>query len=189
MKRFVAITLLALLTFNWVGYRFVTAWMEEQVNKELEARLDNNDYNEEELIEVRVPIQLPYQNDWKEFQRIDGEIRLGDVLYKYVKRKIEGGQLVLLCLPNKAKMAVQTSRDRFFMLVNDLQHETGSKDGKVPAAKSLKTPLTEYFTQENNWAIAHLVADLQEYGPVPANDCCLSASILPPAQPPDAERA
>lgn len=184
MRRLLTITLLAILLFNWVGYRLLSHLLEQRANARLELSLDNNQYNEEELIELRIPINLPYSTDWKEFQRIDGEIRLGDVLYKYVKRKVEHGQLVLLCLPNKSKMAVQTARDKFFMLVNDLQHESQSKDNKVPAGHNFKNLFTEYWQQENNWVLAGFDGAIQEYGPVPSYGC-LSADILPPSQPPE----
>ncbi len=184
MRRLITILLSAILLFNWVGYRLLSHWLEQRASEHLEASLDNNDYDESELVEVRVPINLPYSTDWKEFQRIDGEIRLGDVLYKYVKRKVEHGQLVLLCLPDKSRMAVRTARDKFFLLVNDLQQESHSKDAKVPSGHSFKNLFTEYWQQDNNWVLAGLDGAIQEYGPVPSFSC-LSATVLPPSQPPD----
>lgn len=186
MRKPLTILLLAILVFNWVGYRLVSQWLEAHVNRTLEVSLDKNEYNEEDLVEIRVPINLPYSTDWKEFQRIDGEVRLGDVLYKYVKRKVENGQLVLLCLPNKSKMAVQTARDKFFLLVNDLQQESQSKDNsKVPTGHSFKSLFTEYWQNDDNWVFAGCDGIIQVYGPVPSEGC-LSAFILPLLQPPDA---
>jgi hypothetical protein len=183
MRKLLTILLLSLLVFNWVGYRLLSQYLEDRSNLKLEAQLDQQQYNEEDLIEIRIPVNLPYQNDTREFERIDGEITLGDVHYKYVKRKIENGQLVLKCIPNETKMALQTARDRFFALVNDLQQKGQHKDSKAPGL-SFKSLFNEYCEQQNNYSISSpaikenifAVKDAKEYN---------SATILPATPPPD----
>ena len=86
MKKLAAILLVALLFFNWYGYRLITDYMQQRSDAQLEARLDQNDYDESQLIELRVPLNLPYHNDWTEFERYDGEVEIEGVHYKYVKR-------------------------------------------------------------------------------------------------------
>lgn len=109
----------------------------------MQSTVEANKYNDEDLVEIRVPLNLPYQTDWKEFQAYDGEIKVDGVDYRYVKRKVEHGQLVLLCIPNHSKTHLGTARDQFFMLVNDLQHNGHSKsDGKT--LHIIKNPVTEY---------------------------------------------
>lgn len=185
MKKFATILLLSLLVFNWIGYRLLTDFMEQQSSIQLEANLDKEIYNESELIEIRVPMNMPYITDQPDFERIDGEITLGDVHYKYVKRKIEKGQLVLLCIPNESKMEIQSARDRFFAMVNDLEHNGSSKDTKAPNTKSFKSLFTEYWSQQAIEFVEPATALL------PKHECleisyCLSSSLFPPAQPPDA---
>ena len=103
--------LLLLLAFNWVGYRLLTGFMESKADIALEAKIDNSDYDESSLIEIRVPLNAPYLSDNStEFERYDGELELDGVHYKYVKRKVVNGELVLLCLPNKSKTELQNSR-------------------------------------------------------------------------------
>ena len=80
------------------GYRFVADYMQQRSDKQLEAHLDKNNYKESELIELKVPIHLPYQTTWAEFERYDGEVELNGILYKYVKRKVVNDTLVLLCI-------------------------------------------------------------------------------------------
>ncbi len=183
MRKLLTILLLSLVAFNWVGYRLVSEYLENRSNIQLEAKLDQQQYNEDDLIEIRVPVNLPYQNDTKDFERIDGEITLGDVHYKYVKRKIENGQLVLKCIPNETKMALQTARDRFFALVNDLQQKGQHKDSKAPGL-SFKSIFNEYCEEQNTYSISSpaanenvfAVADTKEYN---------STTILPATPPPD----
>ena len=149
MKKLAAILLLTILLFNWVGYRLVTGVLQQQADLKLQATVEENRYNDEDLVEIRVPLNLPYQTDWKEFQSYDGAIKVDGVDYRYVKRKIEHGQLVLLCIPNHSKTHLTTARDQFFMMVNDLQHNGNSKsDGKQ--TQTLKSPVTEYVQDINS---------------------------------------
>ena len=122
----------------------MTSLLQERADLELQSNVEQNRYNNEDLVEIRVPLNLPYQTDWKEFQSYDGNIQVDGVDYRYVKRKVEKGELVLLCIPNYSKTHLTTARDRFFMLVNDLQHNGQSKtDGKQ--APTIKSPATEYW--------------------------------------------
>jgi hypothetical protein len=144
LKKLASILLLAILLFNWVGYRLVTSVLEEQADAQLQSKVEENNYNDQDLVEIRVPLNLPYQTDWKEFQSYDGEIKVHGVDYRYVKRKVEKGELVLLCIPNHSKTHLATARDQFFMLVNDLQHNGHSKtDGKQ--TQTVKSPVFEYW--------------------------------------------
>lgn len=182
MKKLASILLLGILLFNWVGYRLVSHYLEQKANSNLEALIDKNDYDESQLIEIRVPINIPYQTDWKEFERYDGEVEIDGIHYKYVKRKIQDGALVLLCLPNKAKMNLQTAREDFFKLVNDLQ-QTSSKS-KPSNSSSIKNFTTEYWKEDNNWKIAPCSIDHQKYQ---TTDLSLYRSFFlsTPWQPPD----
>ncbi|HUR10980.1 MAG TPA: hypothetical protein VM012_06410 [Flavitalea sp.] len=152
MKKLAAILLLSLLAFNWYGYRLVTAYLQQQASISIETQLDRNEYADADLIEFRVPMNLPYQSNWKEFERFDGEVEIDGVHYKYVKRKIENGALVVLCIPNKSKMKLQTSRDEFFKLVNDLKQSTSGKKSSE-GHTAFKSFSTEYFQNISDWQI------------------------------------
>ena len=154
MKKLAAILLLSLLAFNWYGYRLISAYFQDQATVAIETRLDQQQYSEEELIEFRIPINLPYQTNWKDFERFDGEVEIEGIHYKYVKRKVENGELVILCIPHESKMKLQTSRDEFFKLVNDLQQSTpGKKSGEGQTAH--KSFSSEYFQNFSEWKFSH----------------------------------
>ena len=107
MKKLAAILLLAILIFNWIGYRFVVDYLQHKSDRQLEARLDKNQYDESQLVELKVPIHLPYQTSWAAYERYDGEIALNGTLYKYVERKLSDDTLYLKCLPNTKKMHLE----------------------------------------------------------------------------------
>lgn len=163
MKKLAAILLLGMLFFNWFGYRILADILQQQADTQLEARLDQNDYDESQLIELRVTLDLPYQTNWTGFERVDGEIEINGIHYKYVKRKVQDGQLVLMCLPNEEKMRLQTARDDFFKLVNDLQHPSQNKKSDNNHSISFNSFSTEYWSQKNDWHLASFQAELLHY--------------------------
>jgi hypothetical protein len=160
LKRIAAILLLGTLMFNWFGYQLLTDYMQYAANKNLEARLDNDNYDEEQLIELKVPISLPYQSNWKDYERYNGEIEINGVHYKYVKRKVYNDTLILLCLPNKDKMNIENARENFFKLVNDLQTSHPKKGSEKQHSLAFKNILSEYYFSDNEWkASIHTICD------------------------------
>ena len=128
MKRIAAIVLLGLLLFNWIGYEFYTALLQDHADKTMVATIDQNNYNDADLISIKVPAtHLSSYANTKEFQRVDGQIEINGVQYNYVKRRYVEDSLELLCIPNKTATSIQSARNEFFKLVNDLQHPGQSK--------------------------------------------------------------
>ncbi len=127
LKKSIAIFFLALFLFNLIGYKSLFYYLQQQSDEQFRASLDKNDYNAQDLITIKIPLSVPYQVESKDFERVDGEINLDGKIYKYVKRKISNGDLILLCLPDQNKMRLQTAKDDFFKFANDLQQNSSSK--------------------------------------------------------------
>lgn len=135
------------MLFNLGGYRWVMSLIEQKADARLEARLDNNEYEESNLLEIKVPLDLPYQTDWKDFERCDGAIEFNNVHYKYVKRKIVGGYMILKCIPNETRQELTNARDHFFQLVNDLEQTKPAKKSNSSVPAGLKIALSDYDEQ------------------------------------------
>jgi hypothetical protein len=137
LKKLAAIFLLTFMVFNWFGYRLLTNTLEGRANDQLLAQLDQNTYDESELISIKVPLaSLPYFSSSINYHRIDGEIEINGIPYKYCKSRIYMDSLEMLCFPNQGVMKIQTARNEFFKLVNDLQltgqgKKTGSHQGSA----------------------------------------------------------
>lgn len=180
IKRLTAILLIALLAFNWYGYRLLTNYLQDHASAQLQSKLDNNDYNEASLVELRVPLNMPYITDWDDFETYEGETQINGVHYKYVKRKVENGELVLLCIPNQQKTQLQTAQQDFFKMVNDLQQTAGKKHSKD---HSIKIPLSDVIADNNSGITIELTSIspsrtlYQKY--------VSSAFIATPSQPPE----
>ena len=164
MKKIASILLLALLLFNWCGYRWVINIVQQNADTKLEAKLDRNEYDESQLIEIRVAVNLPYQTDWAGFERFDGEIEVNGVHYKYVKRKMENGQLVLKCIPNQAKQQLELAKGDLFKITNDLQQDNAAKKSGTPTVSLVKSLLGDYDNpQQLNMAARYALAATPAY--------------------------
>jgi hypothetical protein len=140
LKQTAAILILALLLFNWCGYRFVTSLMALRAEQEQEARIDDGHYEESDLFEVRIDLDVPYQLNQPDFERHYGEVEVDGRYYSYVKRKIENGQLVLLCIPNDKKTDVKAAGEEYYSKANGLQFPKSEK-----AASTAKKPMSADF--------------------------------------------
>ena len=144
-KKCAYISLLAILVFNWCGYRILAFYLEEKAKASLQAKLDKDDYDHGELISIKIPSpNLPYYHSSKEFYNLEGEIEMNGVFYKFVKRRLYNDTLEFLCLPNKDAMNIYTAKNDFFKRVNELQQTDSGKKTQSHSANS-KNPTGEYF--------------------------------------------
>jgi hypothetical protein len=98
------------------GYRFVFDQLEKKASSQLLQQLDKEEYDDSQLIEMKVPLPMPYQTNWADFERYNGEIEISGVHYNYVKRKVQNDTLILLCIPNQGKMKLNSAKEQFFFI-------------------------------------------------------------------------
>ena len=156
VKHIAAILLMGILFFNWYGYQLLSSFLQDRANAGLEARLDQNKYDESQLVSVKIPLtSLSYYNPSAGFERVDGQIEIEGVQYKYVKRRLFNDSVELLCIPNHTAMRLQNSKNDFFKLVNDLQHNGQGKksDSRPGASRNLQT---EYYAVEDLFKMGKL---------------------------------
>ena len=180
MKRVAAILLTGVLFFNWYGYQLLSAYWQQKADQKLVARLDRNDYDESQLISIKIPLTtLSYYNSSTGFERVDGRIDLNGIQYNYVKRRIFKDSLELLCIPNTTAMNLQKVKNDFFRQVNDLQQQTQSKKNNASPVKDLTK---DYTPAHMDIAVPEIQPAAQ---PVPG---IAASSHLPTCFTPTAER-
>jgi hypothetical protein len=103
-----------------IGYRAWFYYAEKKADASMEARLDKDQYDENELVSVTIPLYNPYQLDQNSFERVNGEFNYQGKTFKFVKRRIVDGKLVLLCIPDTHKTILKKARTEFGNLTNDL---------------------------------------------------------------------
>jgi hypothetical protein len=152
LKRLASILLLSLLLFNWIGFRLLYNVIEHHANTELASKIDRFEFDEQQLVTIKVPLNLPYQQNWAEFERYDGDVSVDGVQYKYVMRKVYNDSLILKCIPNESKKRIDKAAHNYYQLVNDLQHKGNQPEkSRLPFFKSL---LTEFWDCQNTYTLA-----------------------------------
>jgi len=177
---------MGILFFNWYGYQLVSTFLQDRANRGLEARLDQNRYDESQLVSVRIPLTtLSYYNSSTTFERVDGQVEIAGIQYKYVKRRIFKDSLELLCIPNQAAMGLQTAKNNFFQQVNDLQQHNGQgkKSNSHPGA-SKNVLATDYCKTDDLFVLDQLFSTGLPIS-CPQTPVLSSSYVLTAEQPPD----
>ena len=150
VKRFAAILLLGVLLFNWGGYRFFMGYLENKADLRLEANLDENRYNEADLITLKVATHLPYYAGSEKFERINGEVNVNGITYKYVERRLYNDTLELRCIPNLVKAGIQQAGEDFYHLANDIATNNSSKKSTGDHSHQAKFSMSD-FTDDHSF--------------------------------------
>ncbi len=144
MRKSLSIFLLLVLLFNMVGYRAWFYYAEKQADATMEATLDNNQYNENDLVTLSIPLNNPYLLEESGFQRVNGEVNVGGKNYKFVKRRVTDGKLVLRCIPDTRKMVLKNAKAALGNTTNDI-----SNSGKGSSKNNTQKNFTgnDYISQ------------------------------------------
>lgn len=182
MKKIASVLLMSLLLFNWFGYNLVVNYLQQKADTHLEALLDDRLYDDSQLIQLKIPVNLAYQTSWAAYERYDGEVEMNGLLYKYVKRKLSNDTLYLMCIPNTKKMNLEDARGDFFKNTNDLaQNNHSDKSSK----SSFKNTTSDY--EAHSYSIHSTVKEMfilsREFNH--QTNPLLSSPHLSPEQPPD----
>jgi hypothetical protein len=127
VKKLVSIALLMVFLFNVIGYRVFFYYLERGADVRIEARLEKLTEADQSLITVKIPIRLPYQTDWQDFERAEGEVTVNGSVYRYVKQRVYRDTLILLCINDHYKSRIIKGTADYFEKVNDLAAENNKK--------------------------------------------------------------
>jgi hypothetical protein len=153
----------------------------------LTVAVDKGDYDSTDLITITIPVNIPYLCDWPEFRRVDGEIEFGGKIYRFVKRKVLNGQMILLCLPDENKTQLQAAGNDFFKSVNDLSSAPAGKKQNT-ALSTFKALPVDYDDQHPLWRLGSM-GSLIIYAPPVDQTRWPSPSYAIPGQPPETRTA
>lgn len=163
MRKTAAILLLMLFVFNTIGYKLWFSIAMQNADTRLEAALDKNNFNEDDLFTLKIPINLPYQNTWASFERINGEITVNGETYMYVQRKVVNDTMFLQCIRHTEKIDLQQKSNDYFGKVNDV---SGNNDAKKLPGKTinfLKFAALDYTNDIVPWKCISFIADPAVY--------------------------
>jgi hypothetical protein len=153
LKKIAAILLLLLMIFNLAGYRWLFTTIENKATANLEQKISAGTYSEDQLVEIRIPLNMPYYSD-KEYENVYGETDFNGQHFRYVKRKVSGNTLYLLCLPNTEKNSIVKVKNEFARAVNDVPSDKQGSQQKDNLIKLITSEfkISESLITENNFS-------------------------------------
>lgn len=182
LKKIIAILLLLLFSFNLYGYRLWFYYVQQQSEQQIISTIEKNEYNEADLVTIKVPLSLPYSTNWSDFERYDGSIEVDGQHYNYVKRKVSNDTLILLCIPNADKNRLTRAKNSFENLVNSGQNPNNNKASGPLSLLKLLTG--DYNNNTANYPLLALNVKSLTWLITNNNFCC-NNTIPSPWQPPD----
>jgi len=94
-----------------------------QSSHQLVYKIDKHIYQDKDLVEIKIPLRVPYFSSWSDYEPFEGEITINNSHHNYVKRKIARDTLFLLCLPNTEKDNLVAAKTNYDNIVNDFDGE------------------------------------------------------------------
>jgi hypothetical protein len=88
VKKLAAILILGVMLFNGFGYRIVANYFDQKAAENFIAIIEDEQYNESDLVTIKTPVNLPYYANNAKFERVDGEMVIDGIVYQYVQRRV-----------------------------------------------------------------------------------------------------
>lgn len=142
MRRIISILLLGLLLYNMVGYSIVYLSEERYTIASASKDLVEQAAGSADIV-IKVPVAVPYQNNWDAPEPVQGQIEHEGQFYQMKSQQLLNDTLYVHCEFD------QNARDRFSDLVSKINDQvTGQASGPQKDAHSsiLKNFLKEYMT-------------------------------------------
>jgi hypothetical protein len=141
LKKVLSILIISVLLFNLAGYQLAFYFAGEQADKTLQTQLDNEAYNENELVVMKMPMSVPYYSGTNGFEYTRGEVAVNGIIYRYVKKRVVNDTIEMYCIPHENKMQLANARDMFAKLAADF---TNARDHQENSPG--KTAFKPFFT-------------------------------------------
>ncbi|MCQ6960741.1 hypothetical protein [Mucilaginibacter aquariorum] len=180
MKKVCAIAMLAVLMFNMGGYMLLFQYFINESDQFANEQIGKGYYKPEELVEIKIPVRMPYVQEQRQYENISGQIQLKGNCYNYVALKMTRDTMYVKCIPNYTKTK----------LVND-NVITAKEISDSPLAKKNHTPPVKKTGIDNEYNYTIALFDLAVPARALHTSFIYKASMMPNiylsalGQPPD----
>ena len=144
MRKGLSLILLIVFLFNVGGYYVVFVGLHFQLDQQLTSRLDNDLYDVEETVELKIPMPLPYPIYSDGFERVDGKFEHKGEYFKLIKHKWEKDTLYVVCIRDHG------TRELVSTMINYVQHTLGLVNSSTghKALNYLSKLIKDFFPQQ-----------------------------------------
>jgi hypothetical protein len=165
LKKITAILFLGIMLFNGFGYRILSNYFDQKASDHLVSLIEQNNYDESDLISVKTPINLPYYSNSPKFERVDGEMEINGIVYQYVERRVYNDSVEIRVLPNQDRLHIKNAKESFDKLASDFEQKLTEKKSVPVNKSSVKVINFDYIEQDNKWSLEKIITRKMVIGP------------------------
>jgi len=143
LKKVFAIILLVVFLFNVGGYYIVFWGISFGLDQRLNSRLDANQYDEDETVELKIPMTLPYPIKSNGFERVDGKFEHNGEFFKLVKHKLQNDTLYVVCIRDHDTRSLVSTFNTY------VKNTLGLTNTNKKALNFLSKLIKDYFSEDN----------------------------------------
>lgn len=136
--------MLVAILFNSGGYDLFFQYMIYQSDVRVFDKINNNHYKHSDLVDVKIPVDMPTQQDGDGYQSISGQVEANGSRYDYAEIKITRDTLYLRVIPNPELTKLVKANVLYGKLVNDLPASNAKHSNNSLTKKSVSE--SEYLT-------------------------------------------
>lgn len=123
MKRISALLLIAVLLYQAGGFAL-------QFLQQKSSNISASEFLSSDKVVVKVPISLPYSQNWEEGKKVSGQVQKGDEFYDMVEQKMEGDTLYTTLVTN------HSAREQFIEFSAMVEKHLSTDPSKQQQSKS-----------------------------------------------------
>ena len=112
--------MLLVILFNLGGFEIFFQYMINRSDTKIIDRINHNRYRNSELLEVKIPVNLPTLQDWTEYEAISGQVQFKNNKYNYAEIRMTRDTLFLLVIPNHERTKLIDANIIYAKQVNDI---------------------------------------------------------------------
>jgi hypothetical protein len=151
LKKIVSIALLIVFLFNLGGYYIFFWGLMIRSDLDLTARLDADAYVEEEVIELKAPLAIPYGTDQESLPRINSRIEHRGEYYRMVKQRLVRDTLHLVFIKDNNVRKLSDSRNDFTRLTQESNSGEESQQFNFSKLPCDFEPTVNNQLEEHSW--------------------------------------
>ena len=133
----------SLLPFNVGGYYIVFWGISLGLEQRLNSRLDANQYKEDETVELKIPMTLPYPIQSNGFERVDGKFEHNGEFYQLIKHKLQNDTLYVVCIRDHDTKSLVSTLNTY------VKDTLGLTNTNKKALNFLSKLLKDYYAEDN----------------------------------------
>jgi hypothetical protein len=181
LKKFITIILLAVQLFNIAGPLLLYQYLVYQSEKLFEEQISKNNYEPDDLFEVKIPVKMSTVQDWTDYAYISGRVEFKSTDYNYVKLKMTRDTIYLMCVPNYKTTKLSTNN---IIDAKGVPEIPVNKKEHVPFGKTSTPGLFGYCTPQYGFFVPALIVSANPHDSLSS---IVNPAIAFPGEPPETQ--